>query len=1081
MDLVSDSAAAIALFVDPNGSTEQHSTALNSIILQVHGRKLALQEVVAKLGPQLTSTEDNIRKRGTLLLSEIITRLPTLQLSAPVVAHLVQFFCDRVADYPCILEVCKGLHALLNHHQLAIQQGTLTLPNGQTTSLFARVTKALFFDIHIQSLTQAARKACLDMVLLLLRRYSVNVKEAATEFSAGVIQAVDGEKDPRNLLVSFQCVRETMLVFPESVLSPLYEELFDITSCYFPITFNPPANDPNKITGEDLRQGLRQCFVAKPALAPFVFPFLLDKLSSTLTEAKADAMLTLVSCVEGYDLQVVSPYLETIWNGLKREIYSSIDSEITDLALDTIHKIVKVLAKDSQPVHEGLTPSWVQEFILPIVQHGTAQLRIPDTKAAVMSSRLIQSVASASVVSLRVVLPLCLPPTFEKLGENLNKDQRLFLFEFILDLIRCAAQFNSVKPARMTVESVQQELVQNLAQGIAESGDHKVRAVAIRGYCELVLFSGTGSEAFIAETEVKSFLMSLTNIVLTEPELLVRTVALDSIGELAHARTDFMVSTCLPLFLSSLRQALDRRSEVRMGAQDSDVAEVDIVINALVTLSAHAPIYSSVLPVLLQCIETEGPPLQHTHCELQASILNGLSGMLSQNLSNVTMADHSVRILAPELLDLLLRWCAQLKTVHNGDAMEINEHVLSTVTKMFRSIVQVASEEGCKELLSKTLKLLGQTDSSLDPLSLNSTLAAKQMLLVFTSIVGSLPRSIQIENAETLLPKLLSVAVDWAFPEFGRVSLAKVIAAIVNKSTKGEDLANLLTTMLDGMLLPLCFHTSICSAPQRAAAILTLSWIMKGLLMSSHPRAISLLTETVALFPTPESRGLDFDSKMKDDCAIVYSVASAMYEVIMTDSEEVLCKSTHAVVSPLYKQKTFVMVFPLLLEGYHKCTDDEDKAFYLKAVGHLLANIPQHILLEHTKTVLPLLIKALGSTDAQLQVVTLSVFVILVKEAVNIVAEHASTLIPMFLQLTTFQRSMSVRVSAIQCLQEFTRLPFVRIFPFQRQVINDLKQALDDPKRLVRRHAVLCRNEWSVLSESHDHSGHGHDHAGHAH
>ena len=35
------------------------------------------------------------------------------------------------------------------------------------------------------------------------------------------------------------------------------QELFDVTFCYFPITFTPPKDDPYGITSEDLILSLR--------------------------------------------------------------------------------------------------------------------------------------------------------------------------------------------------------------------------------------------------------------------------------------------------------------------------------------------------------------------------------------------------------------------------------------------------------------------------------------------------------------------------------------------------------------------------------------------------------------------------------------------------------------------------------------------------------------------------------------------------------------------------------------------------------------------------------------------------------
>ena len=81
---------------------------------------------------------------------------------------------------------------------------------------------------------------------------------------------VEGEKDPRNLLIAFAIARVIAIEFDISnhveVSEPLHHLLattyipqtyFNITFCYFPITFRPPPNDPYGITTDDLRLALR--------------------------------------------------------------------------------------------------------------------------------------------------------------------------------------------------------------------------------------------------------------------------------------------------------------------------------------------------------------------------------------------------------------------------------------------------------------------------------------------------------------------------------------------------------------------------------------------------------------------------------------------------------------------------------------------------------------------------------------------------------------------------------------------------------------------------------------------------------
>ena len=57
-----------------------------------------------------------------------------------------------------------------------------------------------------------------------------------TDFVYGFIQAMDGEKDPRNLLVCFECIQ---LICGALKLGPFVEETFETFACYFPIDFVP--------------------------------------------------------------------------------------------------------------------------------------------------------------------------------------------------------------------------------------------------------------------------------------------------------------------------------------------------------------------------------------------------------------------------------------------------------------------------------------------------------------------------------------------------------------------------------------------------------------------------------------------------------------------------------------------------------------------------------------------------------------------------------------------------------------------------------------------------------------------------
>ena len=68
------------------------------------------------------------------------------------------------------------------------------------------------------------------------------------------------------------------------------EELVDMLGCYFPIVYTPPADTKGKVTREELVAGVERALSAAPALAPYVIPMLLEKLSSSLRCCPAPPM-----------------------------------------------------------------------------------------------------------------------------------------------------------------------------------------------------------------------------------------------------------------------------------------------------------------------------------------------------------------------------------------------------------------------------------------------------------------------------------------------------------------------------------------------------------------------------------------------------------------------------------------------------------------------------------------------------------------------------------------------------------------------------------------------------------------------
>ncbi len=124
----------------------------------------------------------------------------------------------------------------------------------------------------------------------------VNIEESF--FISSVLSAIEGEKDPRNILLCFDLIYQLIRNFHEKeILKPFLEEIFDKVSCYFPINFVPPKNDKFKIKPLELKEKLARCFLASPVLADQCFPFFIDKLSVAQIDTKTESLEMLKNMV----------------------------------------------------------------------------------------------------------------------------------------------------------------------------------------------------------------------------------------------------------------------------------------------------------------------------------------------------------------------------------------------------------------------------------------------------------------------------------------------------------------------------------------------------------------------------------------------------------------------------------------------------------------------------------------------------------------------------------------------------------------------------------------------------------------
>lgn len=215
----------------------------------------------------------------------------------------------------------------------------------------SQVSRTIFGDIAVPALDYALRFKILSILCVIVRspRWIKDVSRDTKAFCTGVVLAVEGEKDPRCLVLVLELVQRTLREC-SGALSALeggntvLEELFDVCACYFPISFNPPPNNPHGITREGLVNALQGVLASTYRIAPMVMPLLFEKLSSSIVSAKLDSLTALQACAIAYGPTALLPFVREACDALRGEVMHASDEIVTRATLETISALVRVVS-----------------------------------------------------------------------------------------------------------------------------------------------------------------------------------------------------------------------------------------------------------------------------------------------------------------------------------------------------------------------------------------------------------------------------------------------------------------------------------------------------------------------------------------------------------------------------------------------------------------------------------------------------------------------------------------------------------------------------------------------------------------
>ncbi|KAF9913342.1 hypothetical protein EC991_000104 [Linnemannia zychae] len=1026
-------------------SQEQADAAIHDIVKDVGTNPAKLLMLVQGLGEYLTSDEAFVRSKATALLSTTLATLDQSKVNASAVTVLVEFYCDRLTDQACVPELLKGLLALSKFDKF-------------TAVDCIKSVKAILALVNVQTYQQTARHYVFLFFESVIKRYSQNLKSMSSDFVFGFIQCLDGEKDPRNLMLAFTLIKS---IIQEFDIAQHVEDLFEVTFCYFPITFRPPPDDPYGITSEHLKVGLRDCLSATPYFAKFALPLLLEKLSSSSGSAKKDSMETIAACAPVYGSSALTPYAEELWSGLQNEIFHATGDELEQVALNTLQVITTEL---SMGVSLGGSNDPVEKFLRPIISDCMTQLQKPEMKLAKPSGKILKACAMASDPACTAITLATIPTLLSQYTSSDQSTRKKALLDVLLDFLEASKVLygSAGNPTEHDTDFVtplltfKDRFFELFTNALLSSNEYNaLRLAGVKGLHGMILL-----REFLSETEISYAIQYFVRIVLEDPDVELQETALNSLASLALIMPVVVRSMALPSFFEVLPTSQN----------DMDVDTVvqrkspEYILNAVTKIGSEPTLFADIVPQILEKLDLVANDFSSTHATYPIALLTTLLVLLrSKAAQGHSDLPQYLDNLVPRLIGLCIY---PTVSADDGDSVMKNAEILDVVAGITRVVMIHVDAKTQQEFVkaifrffvSEDLSTLAMTKETAQhvpfvPLRHDSRVSQQNTSVLFSTVIDGCRQQtvLPVDNLQQFTVSLVDVAIKTANVT-QRTALSKAVATILNKYNKGGAMEGFISQTLIPELHNIIRHEQ---APfeRREAALIMYTWITKAMVLSTSAIGYDMTGELMSIFSVPR----------------LGKIAADGFNLVIGEQRDVLTKESFAVLRLLYKQRFFNYCVPVLVKGFESSAD-EVRHNFLIALSHVLRNIPKQVLLTELPPLLSMLVHSLSFPDPELKSSTIETFQIITKDAPGLMAEHLSTLTPLLISLTNAKdpaNTMKVRTAALRCLGAQPKsLPFAALRPYKTQVLKELEKCLDDRKRIVRREAVECRSQWFTLNGS---------------
>lgn len=1005
-----------------------------------------MTKLVQELQAELTHVEAKERMRGTEALVSGIRRVQREEWDAKQAQTLLQFFQERMDDWSAVGPVLRGCEAVLQKAEDT--QVGLDRESVQSTIL------NLFRKAQVPVLSQESRNAALKLLMRLLKKpYRKDVAQLGNELVEGVIANVDGERDPRNLILVFQVLVElyqTKSDDPEVLINALQEgseDAMDLLACYFPLTFTPPPNDPHGVTRDRLAVQLCRAMTCSVHLVPHCVPLVLEKLKSSHAQAKVDALDTISQLATNLPLDAMLDEIMVVWRALRSEIVPSDDSpdpEFQEQATRAMGKCLRAWWSAPTPMGGNLATLVVTDKVLEealdhirqTVEKGSTDMRGEKITRAAQS--LCTALASSSTWCTDLVAEKLLQKILPYAADKMPQITQEYALGFASSIAASAKKvlLEASQTPGLTLQAPLATFKDDLLSCFIAhmNGKGRPKDLATAGAVSMVTFPAAYD--IVPRLQCRSILEQLMkDCVLLEEEEIAKGHSLPVVGLLEagkSGKTELVKDFIIPQIATSFKE------------DDGKTLRSKSILSLLMRLCSEVP------DLELLCMETLQDIFDHSLEEIKTAP-NKLSGVLEI---------LSTRVLQKSGMEG--RSCADLAA--------------SIVPKLLAEGIAYTSEilEEAEKCVACSMTLCSpQLQAEFADLAITSMLAKDlSSFSVQSAALCALDSSVELPQINELVEILTERIVLAGSTENARAeveSAVVLLASIINKAA---------APLVDTILASSAWDKVKFALEQKDPAnmvecVMALVWVTKALAMRKHPLT-SIYTQHII---DTLKAGL---AQIKDEAGRSDAVAgyrwlrlcTASFGIILRDFEFALSKDLGAVTNVLYKQAFFMSTLPVSLDLLGSAPPDGlDRAAFVSVVSNLAIFSPPSLVMDWLDSLLPIIIDSLvclaaGPLRSNELVLANEVFLSnLLMEAAYAekMRAHLKKLVEALTFLIENHSSGKVRETAVECcVVMLDNVGYEHLYPYHKVVTQVLHEAFGDKQQTVRKAAVKGHRVWTA-------------------